>query len=133
VTELAEGAACAPNMSAGARRVRARVARGAAVAAAVTFVLVVLLDAVWWVRWLAVLLPALVASEAYFEARSNVCILRAAQGTFEHDDRSRTPMASTVLPAIRRVAKSVVAKGAVTALLASAVATVLSLVVSRML
>jgi hypothetical protein len=126
---MPEGAVCAPNMSAGARAVRVRVARGAAVVAVAALVVAVVAGAAWWVRFVAVLVPALVASSAYFEARSNVCVLRAAEGTFEHDDRSRTPMEATVLPAIRRAATSVVAKGASTAVAASAVAVLLSLLV----
>jgi hypothetical protein len=126
---MPEGAVCAPNMSAGARAVRVRVARGAAVVAVAALVVAVVAGAAWWVRFVAVLVPALVASSAYFEARSDVCVLRAAEGTFEHDDRSRTPMEATVLPAIRRAATSVVAKGASTAVAASAVAVLLSLLV----
>jgi hypothetical protein len=81
----------------------------------------------WWVRLLSVLLPALVASAAHFEARSNVCVLRAAQGTFEHDDRSRTTMQASLMPAIRRVATSVIVKGVVAGFVASVALTALSL------
>jgi hypothetical protein len=126
---MTEGAVCAPNMSAGARAVRMRVARAAAVFAVGALVVVALLHLAWWARLIAVLVPALVASAAYFEARSNVCVLRAAEGTFEHDDRSRTPMEATVLPAIRRAATSVIAKGVTTAVAASGVAVCLSLLV----
>jgi len=127
-TELYEGAACAPNMSAGARAVRMRVAQGAAVAAVVALVAATALGAPWWARGLAVLVPALVASSAYFEARSNVCVLRAAEGTFEHDDRSRSAMQAALLPAIRRVATSVIAKGVATAVAASVAAAASSLI-----
>jgi hypothetical protein len=110
-------------MSAKARRLRVRVAYAAAVVALLALVVAMLLDAAWWVRWLVTLGPALVAAAAYFEVRSNVCVLRAAEGTFEHDDRSRTPMEATVLPAIRRVAASVLGKSLVTGVATSALAT----------
>ena len=115
-------------MSAGARAVRMRVAQGAAVAAVVALVAATALGAPWWARGLAVLVPALVASSAYFEARSNVCVLRAAEGTFEHDDRSRSAMQAALLPAIRRVATSVIAKGVATAVAASVAAAASSLI-----
>jgi len=126
---MTEGAACAPNMSKGARAVRMRVAQGAAVVAVAALVVAVLAGLPWWARLVAVLVPALVASSSFFEARSNVCVLRAAQGTFEHDDRSRTPMEATLLPAIRRAATSVIAKGVTTAVAASGVAVLVSLLV----
>jgi hypothetical protein len=126
---IPEGAACAPNMSAGARAVRARIARGASVAALIALVLTTALGSPWWVRWLSVLVPALVAGASYFEARSSVCVLRAAQGTFEHDDRSRTVMEESLLPAIRRVAGSVIVKGVASGVAASIALTALSLLV----
>jgi hypothetical protein len=114
-----EGAACAPNMSAGASALRRRIAWGAAIAALAVIAGATALGAPWWVRWVAVLVPALVATSAYFEASSNVCVLRAAQGTFEDDARAHIPMQATLLPGIRRVARSIIAKGVVTAVLAS--------------
>lgn len=130
-TALSEGAACAPNMSPGARAVRTRVAQRAAIASVLALGVTVAVGSPWWLRGLAVLVPALVASSAYFEARSNVCVLRAAQGTFEHDDRSRTRMDGTLLPAIRRAATSVIVKGVATAVTASAVLVSLSFLVRR--
>jgi hypothetical protein len=126
-SDLEEGATCAPNMSAGASRLRRRVAWGAGIAAVAAIAGATALGAPWWVRLVAVLVPALVATSAYFEARSNVCVLRAAQGTFEDDARARTPMQATLLPSIRRVARSIIAKGAVTGLLASILLVAVSL------
>jgi hypothetical protein len=126
-TDVADGPACAPNMSPGARAVRARIAWLSSIVALAAIAVTVALGSPWYVRWLSVLLPALVAASSYFEAKSNVCVLRAAQGTFEHDDRSRTPMASSLMPEIRRVATSVIAKGVATGLLVSIALTALSL------
>lgn len=129
VTDVSEGAACAPNMSPGARALRTRAAWLASAGAMLAIIVTTALGSPWWVRLLAVLAPALVASTAWFEARSNVCVLRAAQGTFEHDDRSRTTMQTSLLPAIRRVATSVVAKGVVAGAAASVALTALSVLV----
>lgn len=122
-----EGAACAPNMSRRARALRVRAAWASSVATVIAFVVATALGWAWWARGLSVLVPALVASASYFEARSNVCVLRAAEGTFEHDDRSRTAMEASLLPAIRRVAGSVIIKGVAVALALSVVLTALSL------
>jgi hypothetical protein len=126
-TDVFDGAACAPNMSPRARALRARIAWQSSVLGLVALGVTVALGAPWWVRWLSVLVPALVAASAYFEARSSVCVLRAAQGTFEHDDRSRTAMQASLMPAIRSVATSVIAKGVATGLLVSVALTALSL------
>jgi hypothetical protein len=116
-------------MSPGARAVRMRIAWFGSVVALGALVVTTMLASPWWVRWLSMFGPALVAASSYFEAKSNVCVVRAAQGTFEHDDRSRTPMQASLLPAVRRVATSIIAKGVATGLLASVVLTALSLIV----
>jgi hypothetical protein len=120
---IPEGAACLPNLSAGARMRRQRIARGAGGLAVLAFGTTLALRAPWWARALAVFVPAAVAAISRAEASSSVCVLRAADGTFERDDRSRTPMAAAALPAIRRVAtalsvKSVIAAGAAAAVAA---------------
>lgn len=121
-TDVSEGEACVSNMSPKARRVRARLARSAATAAAVGIGATVALGAPWWVRVLAFAPPATIAATAWFEAQSNVCIVRAAEGKFEHDDRSRTPMDAALMPAIRRVAATVTAKAALVGVAATVTA-----------
>lgn len=116
-------------MSPGARALRVRAAWLASAGVLLALGVTTALGSPAWVRLLSVLVPALVASSAYFEARSNVCVLRAAQGTFEHDDRSRTVMQASLVPAIRRVATSIIAKGVVAGSSASVVLTALSLLV----
>jgi hypothetical protein len=128
-SELAEGAACAPNISGVGRRRRKRIAGVAAAFAVVMLGIVIASDSPWWTRALVVFFPALVASTSYLEAQSHVCVLRAAQGTYEHDDRSKTAMDASLLPAIRRVATSVGVK----ALLFTGVATLLATLTVRVM
>lgn len=119
---IPEGAACLPNMSAGARLRRQRIARASGGVALVAFGLAVAVRAPWWARALAVFVPAAVAAISRAEARNSVCVLRAADGTFESDDRSTTPMAPAALPAIRRAATSLGVKSVIVAAAAAAVA-----------
>jgi hypothetical protein len=87
---LVEGVACQPNISpAGVLRRRRFGAAGIVVAVAVTAG-IVLGHARWpWV--LVVFLPTLVAALSLFQARRKTCVARANEGTFEHDDFSKTP------------------------------------------
>jgi hypothetical protein len=100
-----------PNFGAAGRRRRKLVAFGGGVFAFAALAFAIAFDSAWWIRALVFFFPMLAASIAYFEARSSVCVLRAAQGTFEHDDLSQTLMESSLLPSIRRVATTVGAKG----------------------
>lgn len=115
-----------PNLSAGARRLRMRIARGALVFAIALLAVATVLDAALWARALGFFVPMLAASLAYFEARSSVCVLRAAQGTYEDDHLEKTRIEASYLPAIRRVARSIYAKGVLVAAAATVVATVVS-------
>ena len=126
-TDVAEGAACMPNLSAGARRLRTHIARGALVFAFVALVVATDLETTLWVRALVFFVPAFVACAAYLEAKSSVCVLRAAQGTYEDDGLRKTRMEASYLPAIRRVATSIWLKSVFAAL----GATVLVVLVSR--
>jgi hypothetical protein len=127
--ELTEGAVCAPNMSRTGRRRRKRVAGAAAVFALVMLGCAIAAGAAWHVRALVFFFPALAATISYLEAQSNVCVLRAAQGTYEHDDRSQTAMEASLLPAIRRVATTVGIKG----LLFTSIATLLASLTARVI
>jgi hypothetical protein len=113
---IAEGAACLPNLSPGARHLRVRIARMAGVGAAAALVVVIALGLPWWARALALFIPTSVALISFLEARSNVCIIGAVGGTFENDDRSKVAMDPAALPAVRRVATSLSVRAVVLAL-----------------
>ncbi len=122
-----DGAVCMPNLSPGGRRLRSRVSRISAAIAMVALGATIALGAAWWVRGVAVFLPALIAGLAFLEARSSVCVVGAVHGTFESDDRSKTPVGASHLPAIRRVAVSIGGKSTVIALVTAIAASLTAL------
>ena len=101
-----------------------RVARAAAVVAVLVVAATVASSAPWWLRALLFFPAALVAAIAYLEARNSVCVVAAAQGVYEDDDRAKTPMNAGDVSAIRRVALSLTGKSI---LLAAAATIVVSL------
>jgi hypothetical protein len=52
----------------------------------------------------AVFFPAAISAIGYLQASRNTCVLRAREGTFEHDDFSTEPAPATDVAASRRVA-----------------------------
>jgi hypothetical protein len=104
---VATGASCAPNISPRGRRTRLQAGRlwfAVAVGlagAGVAFRLP------WPVRAL-VFLPAAMSAIGFLQARQNTCVLRAAQGTFEHDDRTTTPAPDAEVAASRRVSRTII-------------------------
>jgi hypothetical protein len=122
-----EGAACTPNLSAGARRLRERVAWVMGVVATFALGGTIVMGAAWWVRAIVFFPAILVAAIAVFEARASVCVVGAAQGVFEDEARVKTPMDASLLPAIRLVARSLLGKAALVALLATVAASLTAL------
>ncbi len=98
---ISEGAACAPNISPAGRRARRRQGQ---VWLAIT-VLGAGAGLVWRLPAVTrglVFVPAALSAIAFLQARRHTCVLRAAQGTFEHDDGSTTAAASADVAASRR-------------------------------
>jgi hypothetical protein len=84
-----EGAACRPNISpAGARR-RRRFAWSSIALGVVVFAGLAAIHARWYAR-LFIFLPAAMAAIGFLQARRKTCVARASEGTFEHDDFSKT-------------------------------------------
>jgi hypothetical protein len=50
--------------------------------------------AAWYWR-LCIFFPAAAAAIGFLQVRRDTCVLRAAEGTFEHDDGSTTPRPAT--------------------------------------
>jgi hypothetical protein len=81
---------CRPNISkAGIRR---RIGIGL-VSSALTALLVVslVIARARWYLCLIVFVPAFTAAIGFLQAGRKTCVARAAEGTFEHDDFSKTP------------------------------------------
>jgi hypothetical protein len=118
---VAEGAVCKANFSGPGRVRRQRagwlfVGISAAVAAAlVTF------HAAWYVR-LVLFLPAAMAATSLLQVSRNTCVAHAAQGTFEHEDFTKTKQSDEDAAASRRVAATIYRDSVLIGAVAAAVA-----------
>ena len=120
-----EGAAavtpCTPNISpAGIRRRRRLGAQlaGISVAAAGAGMI---LQAPWIAR-AAVFFPAAASAIGYLQAGRNTCVLRAREGTLEHDDFTTEPAPAADVAASRRVATGIYRDAVLIGLGAAAIA-----------
>jgi hypothetical protein len=104
---LLDGAACAPNISAGGRRTRRRLGQtGVAICIALTGAALALRWP-WYARGV-VIFPAALAAVSLLQARRHTCIRRAAEGTIEHDDFSTSPAPAADAAASRRLSRGIV-------------------------
>jgi hypothetical protein len=106
VTVMPDGSQCRPNISRSG--VRRRYQFGA-IGAAITVALAVGM-AVARVRWfwcLIVFVPAAGAAVSLLQAVRKTCVARAAEGTFEHEDFSKTPAAEDDAIRSREVAAKI--------------------------
>ena len=103
---MAEAISCTPNIApAGIRRRERFGLQWAAIAIAAAGAGVMFR---WpWIVRAAVFIPAALAATGTLQARRNTCVLRAKQGTIEHDDFSTEPAPAPELAASRRVAKGI--------------------------
>jgi hypothetical protein len=60
-----------------------------------------------WIARAAVFLPAAVAATGFLQASRNTCVMRAREGTLEHDDFSTEPAPAVEVAASRRVARGI--------------------------
>jgi hypothetical protein len=98
--------ACRPNISGAGRRRRQRIGYVAIVVSLALLALFVARGTAWYLRAL-IFLPAGLAAVSLLQVRRNTCIARAAEGTFEHDDFTRTPATDDDVAASRRVAAGI--------------------------
>jgi len=60
-----------------------------------------------WIARAAVFFPAAASAISFLQASRNTCVMRAQEGTIEHDDFSTEPAPAPELAASRRVAKGI--------------------------
>jgi hypothetical protein len=99
-------AACKPNISPAGQRRRRRFGlqwAGLSVAAAGAGVVF----RAPWVARTAVFFPAALSAIGYLQASRNTCVMRAGQGTLEHEDFTTEPAAPAEVAASRRVATGI--------------------------
>jgi hypothetical protein len=110
---------CRPNISPAGKRRRSRIGYLSVAVSLLLAGALVALRTPWYLRAL-VGLPAALAAVAFLQVRRNTCIARAAEGTFEHDDFSKTPAPPDEVAASRRVAAGIRRDAAIIGLLCAA-------------
>jgi hypothetical protein len=104
--QTATYAACRPNISGAGRRRRLRIGYIATVVSLGLLALFIARGSAWYLRAL-IFVPAGLAAVSLLQVRRNTCVARAAEGTFEHEDFSRTPAPADDVAASRRVAAGI--------------------------
>jgi hypothetical protein len=118
---------CRPNFSAVGRRRRLRIGWAMAAFTVAVFVAFALTQARWY--WAAlVFFPAAGAATTLLQVRRDTCVLRAQEGTIEHDDLTTTPASPEDARASRAVARTIRRDAALIALFAAAIAVAVSFV-----
>jgi hypothetical protein len=98
--------ACKANISAAGRRRRMRFGNlWLIVSVALLIVLVVL--RVPWYCGLLMFIPASLSAVGFLQARRNTCVMRAKEGTFEHEDFSTTKASDDEVAASRTMAATI--------------------------
>jgi hypothetical protein len=114
------GASCAPNISTGGQRRRRQQGRLWLVVVVAFIGIGVAVRWPWFVRALA-FVPAAMSAIGFLQARHKTCVLRAAQGTFEHDDGATTPAPRDDVTASQRLSRKLVRGSVLLGLLGGAV------------
>jgi hypothetical protein len=60
-----------------------------------------------WLARAVVFVPAAVSATGFLQASRNTCVLRAREGTLEHDDFSTTPAPASDVAISRKVARGI--------------------------
>src|SRR5690348_823013 len=98
--------ACTPNIAPAGIRRRRRIGLQLAGISAVTTGASMLFRAPWAARSL-VFFPAAISAIGYLQANRNTCVMRAREGTIEHDDFSTEAAPAADVAASRRVAAGI--------------------------
>ena len=124
---MAEAIPCTPNIApAGIRRRERFGLQWAAIAIAAAGAGVVFR---WpWIARAAVFIPAALAATGTLQARRNTCVLRAKQGTIEHDDFSTEPAPAADVIQSRKIAAGITRDAILIGVGAGALAAATSLV-----
>jgi hypothetical protein len=107
---VGEYAVCKPNISGPGRVRRLRAGwllMGVSLAWAAALMV---LHTAWYVR-LSLFLPALATATTLLQVTRNTCVAHALQGTFEHEDFSKTRVDDADAAASRRMARSIYRDG----------------------
>ncbi len=98
--------ACKANISPSGRRRRLRFGNQWLVVSVALLVVLVVMRVPWY-GGLALFIPAALSAVGFLQARRNTCVMRAKEGTFEHDDFSTTKASDDEVAASRGVAAKI--------------------------
>ena len=106
-SQVAENALpCKPNISTAGRLRRIRFGNQWLVVSVALLVALVVFRVRWY--WgLLMFLPAALSAVGFLQASRHTCVMRAKEGTFEHEDFSRTPAAEEDARRSRVVARGI--------------------------
>jgi hypothetical protein len=98
--------ACKANISPIGRRRRMRFGNQWLIVSVALLVVLVVMRVPWY-GGLALFIPAALSAVGFLQARRNTCVMRAKEGTFEHDDFSTTKASDAEVAASRGVAAKI--------------------------
>lgn len=118
---------CTPNISPAGRRRRRRIGLQCAGLSVAATGAGLIFRAPWAAR-AVVFFPAAISAIGYLQASRNTCVMRARQGTLEHDDFTTEPAPAVDVAASRRVARSIYRDALLVGVAAAAIAAATALV-----
>ena len=98
--------ACQANISPMGRRKRMRFGNQWLVVSVALLVVLVVMRVPWY-GGLAMFIPVALSAVGFLQARRNTCVMRAKEGTIEHDDFSTTKAPDAEVAASRGVAAKI--------------------------
>ena len=98
--------ACKANISPSGRRRRMRFGNQWLVVSVALLVVLVVMRVPWY-GGLALFVPVALSAVGFLQASRNTCVMRARQGTFEHEDFSTTKAPDDEVAASRAVAAKI--------------------------
>jgi hypothetical protein len=118
---------CRPNIAPAGRRRRVRLGFQSAGISVAIAAAGMIFRAPWAVR-AAAFLPATISAIGFLQVSRNTCVLRAAEGTIEHDDFTTEKAPTADVAASRRVARGIYRDAVLIGVAAGALAAATALV-----
>jgi hypothetical protein len=123
--------ACKANISTAGRRRRTRFGNQWLVVAVALLIVLAIVRLPWYLG-LLMFIPASLAAVGLLQARRNTCVMRAKEGTFEHEDFSTTKAPDDEVTASRAMAATINRDTVLVGLAGAALGVVVALVYHRL-
>jgi hypothetical protein len=124
---LVNNAACTPNYSSAGRRARKLIAFSAIAITVVTFAVMLIVNAPWYLR-LLLFIPGSMAAGTWLQVSRSTCVARARERVVENEDFSRTPASDDAADASIEVAVTIVRDALIAGLLLAALGALTALI-----